>query len=142
MGQITATNGTIQRTFTCEQYALMNNTLPTGWTETENTCGIYLGRFYSPYASFGLEIDGTRLPGNWYTYEGTIDGSHRVIIPTGDLTLPGKPDNVFVIVRRQQYNPDVPGDTRDFAVNNIDNSIDFRSALALNGQTAYIRVFK
>ena len=141
MGQITATNGTITRTFTCEQYALMNDTLPSGWTITNNTCGVYLGQLRSPYASFGLEIDGTRLPGNWYTYEGVI-ASNRVIIPTGDLVLPGKPDNVFVIVRRQEYHPTVPGDMRDFTVNNTDNSIDFQSSLSLNGQTAYIRVLK
>jgi len=141
MGKITATNGTISRTFTCAQYALMNSTLPSGWTITENTCGVYLGQLRSPYASFGLEIDGTRLPGNWYSYEGTIT-SNRVIIPTSAFVLPGNANNVFVIVRRQQYNPTVPGDTRDFTVNNTDNSIDFNSALALNGQTAYIRVFK
>lgn len=141
MGKITATNGAISRTFTCAQYALMNSTLPSGWTITENTCGVYLGQMRSPYASFGLEIDGTRLPGNWYSYEGTIT-SNRVIIPTSAFVLPGNANNVFVIVRRQQYNPTVPGDTRDFTVNNTDNSIDFNSALALNGQTAYIRVFK
>lgn len=141
MGKITATNGTISRTFTCAQYALLNSTLPSGWTITENTCGVYLGQLRSPYASFGLEVDGTRLPGNWYSYEGTIT-SNRVIIPTSAFVLPGNANNVFVIVRRQQYNPTVPGDTRDFTVNNTDNSIDFNSALALNGQTAYIRVFK
>jgi len=119
----------------------MNSALPSGWTITENTCGVYLGQLRSPYASFGLEIDGTRLPGNWYSYEGTI-ASNRVIIPTSAFVLPGNANNVFVIVRRQQYNPTVPGDTRDFTVNNTDNSIDFNSALALNGQTAYIRVFK
>jgi hypothetical protein len=141
MGKITATNGTISRTFTCAQYALMNSALPSGWTITDNTCGVYLAQLRSPYASFGLEIDGTRLPGNWYTYKGTIS-SNRVIVPTSVFTLPGKPDNVAVIVRRQMYNPDVPGDTRDFAVNNTDNSIDFNPALSLNGQVAYIRVFK
>ena len=142
MGQITATDGTITRTFTCEQYALMGDTLPSGFTITNNTCGIYLSKFRSPFASFGLEIDGTRLPGNWYSYEATIDGSHRVIIPTSVFVLPGNANNVFAIVRRQQYHPSVPGDTRDFTVNNADNSIDFQSALNLSGQTCYIRVFK
>lgn len=141
MGKITATNGSISRTFTCEQLALLGGSLPSGWTITENTCGTYLGQLRSPYASFGLEIDGTRLPGNWYSYEGTI-ASNRVIIPTSAFVLPGNANNVFVIVRRQEYHPSVPGDTRDFTVNNTDNSIDFNPALALNGQVAYIRVFR
>lgn len=142
MGQITATNGTITRTFTCAQYALMGDTLPSGWVITDTTCGVYLGHLRSPFASFGLELNGTRLPGNWYSYEATIDGSHRVIIPTATLVLPGNANNVFAIVRRQEYHPSVPGDTRDFTVNNVDNSIDFSAALALNGQPAYIRVFR
>lgn len=141
MGQITATNGTITRTFTCEQYALLGEVLPAGFVVVNNTCGVYLSRFRSPFASFGLEIDGTRLPGNWYSYEATIT-SDRVIIPTGTLVLPGNANNVFVIVRRQEYHPSVPGDTRDFTVNNVDNSIDFNAALNLSGQTAYIRVFR
>ena len=73
MGQITATNGTLTRTFTCEQYALLGEVLPAGFVVVNNTCGVYLSRFRSPFASFGLEIDGTRLPGNWYSYEATIN---------------------------------------------------------------------
>ena len=41
--------------------------------------------------------------------------SDRVIIPTGTLVLPGNANNVFVIVRRQEYHPSVPGDTRFYS---------------------------
>lgn len=141
MGQITMTNGTVTRTLECSQYALLNDTLPAGFTITENTCGIYFQSFRSPFASYGIDFGSVALPGRWYSYEAVIS-SDQVVIPTDNFTLPSNPDNVFVIVRRQQYHPDVPGDSRDFFVNIVDNSIDFNSALGLNGQTAYIRVFK
>lgn len=141
MGQITATNGSITRTFSCGQYALMGNDVPSGWTITENTCGVYADLFRSPYASFGLDLTGTRLPGAWYTYKATI-ASNRVIIPVTSILLPSNHNNVRAIVRRQEYHPSEPGEVRDFAVNNIDNSIDFVSGLNLNGQIAFIKVFK
>lgn len=141
MGKITGTNGDVTRTFTCEQYALMGYSLPAGWTMTGNTCGIYMELIHSPFASYGLDLTGGALPGNWYVYEGVV-ADDRVIIPTDAFTLPSNWNNVFVIVRRQQYHPDVPGDVRDFFVNNADNSIDFRTTLGLNGQTAYVRIFK
>ena len=141
MGQITATDGVNIRYFTCEQYALAGDALPAGWTITENTCGMYFGQFRSPFASFGLNLSGTALPGNWYTYKGTI-ASNQVVIPTTEFLLPSNPCNTRVIVRRQAYNPSVPGDTRDYSVNNEDNSIDFEASLGLNGQVAYISVFK
>lgn len=144
MGQITASNGTITRTFTCRQYSLLEETLPAGFTITENTCGAYFTHIYSPFASTGLDIGGVSLPGKWYSHEAVI-ASDQVVIPTDVFTLPSNPDNVMVIVRRQQYHPDVPGDERDFLVNTVDNSIDFHvsgTKPSLNGQTAYIRVFK
>lgn len=144
MGAITGTNGTVTRTFTCAQYALLGGSLPSGFTITENTCGIYLNLLRSPFASFGLELSGTALPGSWYDYEAIIT-LDKVEIPTGVVVLPSNPRNVWVIVRRQNYHPDVPGDERDFLVNTVGNSIDFHvsgTKPSLNGQTAYIRVFK
>lgn len=140
MGRVIATDGFNIREFTCEQLALMDGVLDPAWTITENTCGQYFSQFRSPYASFGIDVNGATLPGAWYTYKGTV-ASNRVIIPTADMVLPSNPSNVMVIVRRQNYNPSVPGDVRDFTVNNSDNSIDFES-LGLDGQIAYIKVFK
>ena len=141
MGKIVATDGIVTREFTCEEYALSDYTVPLGFTITENTCGIYMQSFRSPFASFGIDFAGTALPGNWYTYKGTI-ASNRVIVPTSEFTLPSNHHNTQVIVRRQTYQPTVPGEVRDYSVNNADNSIDFESSLNLNGQVAYIRVFK
>jgi len=141
MGQITATNGTITRDFTCEQYALGGYALPSGWTVTENTCGVYFTKFRSPYASFGIEFNGTSLPGSWHTYKGTI-ASNKVIIPTTIFLLPSNYNNSMVIVRRQVYHASEPGETRDFTLNYTDNSVDFESGLGLNGQIAFVKVFK
>lgn len=141
MGQIIATNGTIARSFSCAQYALLNNTLPTGWVETSNTCGQYFGLLRSPEASFGLELNSAVLPGGWYSYEGVIT-SDEVVVPTSAFVLPTNPDNTIAIVRRQQYHATVPGDVRDFTVDNVNNKIIFNSALALSGQTCYVRVFR
>lgn len=141
MGQIKATDGAIVRTFTCEQYSLMDETLPAGWTITENTCGIYAGYFRSPYASFGLDLSGTALPGNWYTYKAVI-ASNKVTVPTDVFLLPSNHNNTRVIVRRQEYHPSAPSETRDYTVNNTDNSIDFEAGLNLNGQIAFIKVFR
>lgn len=141
MGKVTATDGVNTRTFNCAQFALMDGVLPASWTVTENTCGIYVGQLRSPYASFGIELSGTSVPGSWYTYKGIVV-ANVVTVPTSEIILPSNPNNVFVIVRRQQYNPSFPGEIRDFTVNNTDNSIDFEPGLGLNGQTAYVRVFK
>lgn len=141
MGQITATNGTLTRTFTCAQYALLNDTLPTGWVETSNTCGQYFGLLRSPEASFGLELNSAVLPGGWYSYEATITAD-EVEIPTSVFVLPTNPDNTIAIVRRQQYHPTVPGDVRDFTVDNVNNKIIFNPALNLSGQICYVRVFR
>lgn len=141
MGKITATDGTNIREFTCEQYALSGYALDAAWTITENTCGQYLAKLHSPFASFGIEFGGTAIPGGWYVYKAVI-ASNRVIIPTADLTLPSNEANVIAIIRRQQYNATVPGEVRDFTVNNADNSVDFEAGLNLNGQIAFIRVFK
>ncbi|MCB0541913.1 MAG: hypothetical protein KDC70_00260 [Saprospiraceae bacterium] len=138
--QAVDTNG-VETEFTCEQYALMGYTLPSGWTQTGSTCGVYFDVVKAPFASFGIALGGTTLPGRWYVYEAAIS-SNRVIIPTSTIVLPTIPENVHVIVRRQEYRATDAATTRDFAVNNTDNSIDFQSGLGLNGQTAYIRVFK
>lgn len=140
MGKIIATDGFIIREFTCEQYALMGDDVP-GWTITENTCGIYVDLLRSPYASFGLELSGTALPGNWRTYKGVV-ASNKITIPVAELKLPSNPHNTMVIVRRQHYHASVPSETRDYTVNNSDNSIDFEPGLNLNGQIAYVKVFK
>jgi len=140
MGEIIATDGTITREFTCEQYALMGDDIP-GWTITENTCGIYVDLLRSPYASFGLDLAGTSLPGNWRTYKGVV-AANKVTIPIAELKLPSNPHNTMVIVRRQHYHPSVPSETRDYTVNNSTNSIDFEAGLNLNGQVAYVKVFK
>ncbi len=141
MGQVTATNGTLTRTFTCAQYALMGSTLPSGWALTGNTCGQYFGFLRSPEASFGLEINGTTLPGGWQSYEAVIV-SDEVTVPTASFLLPTNPDNVVAIVRRQHYHATVPGDVRDFTVDNVNNKIIFNPALNLSGQTCYVRVFR
>lgn len=141
MGKITATNGSITRDWTCEQYALAGYALPSGWTVTENTCGIYAGLLRSPYASFGLDLAGTALPGSWYTYKAVI-ASNQVIVPTTSFLLPSNPNNTMAIVRRQQYQASVPGDVRDYSLNYTDNSFDFEPSLNLNGQIAYIKVFR
>lgn len=131
----------VSREFSCEQFALMGSALPTGWTYISSTCGIYFDYFRSPFASYGIEFSGTTLPGKWYPYQDTIT-TNRVIIPTATLVLPTIHDNVEVYVRRQRYQPSDPVTTRDFTVNNTDNSIDFESGLGLSGQLAYIRVFR
>lgn len=141
MGLITATKGSIIRTFTCEQYALGGFALPAGWTITENACGIYFNLFRSPYASFGIELTGTSIPGSWFTYKGTI-ASNKVIVPTTTFLLPSNYNNAMVIVRRQVYHASAPGETRDFTLNYTDNSVDFEAALGLNGQIAFVKVFK
>lgn len=141
MGRITATNGVITRDFTCEQYALAGYALPSGWSVTESTCGIYAGMFRSPYASFGLDLAGTALPGSWNTYKAVIT-SNRVIIPAVVFLMPSNPHNTMAIVRRQNYHASIPGETRDYTINYVDNSIDFEPGLNLNGQIAFIKVFK
>lgn len=141
MGQITATNGTLTRTFSCAQYALMGDTLPAGWAATANTCGQYFGLLRSPEASFGLELNSAVLPGGWHSYEVVIV-SDEAIVPTSAFLLPTNPDNVVAIVRRQQYHATVPGDSRDFVVDNVNNKIIFSSALNLSGQTCYVRAFR
>ena len=142
MAGVTAidTNG-VSREFSCEKFALMGFVLPAGWTYISSTCGIYFDYFRSPFASYGIELSGSSLPGRWYPYQATIV-SDRVIISTATLTLPTIHDNVEVWVRRQRYHPSDPVTSRDFEVNNTDNSIDFSAALNLSGQTAYIRVFR
>lgn len=143
MGRILAVNqaANLEREFTCAQYAHLNDILPAGWVVAENSCGQYFELFRSPEAAFGLTVTGATVPGGWVSYEAVIS-SNRVIIPTAAFRLPSNPDNVRAIVRRQEYHPNVAGDVRDFAVNLIDNSIDFLPSLGLNGQTCYVKVFK
>ena len=141
MGKITATNGTITRTFTCEQYALGGFALSAGWEVTENTCGLYVSLFRSPYSSFGLEVNGNSTPGAWYTYKGVIT-SNKVIVPTAVFTLPSNYNNSMAIVRRQMYHASAPSETRDYTLNYTDNSVDFEPGLGLNGQIAFIKVSK
>lgn len=139
---VLATDGTIEREFTCEQVALMGG-VPSGWTVIKNTCGIYLYNIYSPYASFGLEITGNVVTGSWYIYEGTVS-SDEVAVPTGELLLPSDPRNVRVTVRRQMYHPSEPGKVRDFSVDTALNKIVFTPGRfpSLNGQKATVEVFK
>ena len=141
MGKIIGTNGGVTREFTCDQYALGGFALPAGWTVTENTCGIYMESMRSPYASFGLDFAGTSLPGAWYTYKGTI-ALNKVVVPTSAFLLPSNYNNSMVIVRRQVYQASAPSETRDYTLNYTDNSVEFESGLNLNGQIAYIKVFK
>ena len=141
MGKIIATDGFNTREFSCTQYALMGGSLPSGWTISENTCGIYTQHFRSPYASFGIDFAGTALPGSWYTYKATI-ASNQVVVPSTEFILPSNPHNTRVEVRRQAYHPSVPGEVRDYTVNNSNNSIDFEASLGLNGQIAFISVFR
>lgn len=131
----------IEKEFSCEQFALMGYTLPAGWTYVSTTCGVYFNDFRSPFASYGLELTGTALPGRWYPYEATVS-SNRVIIPTATLVLPTIHDNVKVYVRRQRYFPSDGVTTRDFTVNNTDNSIDFETSVNVDGLVARIEVFR
>ena len=81
------------------------------------------------------------MPGGWQSYEAVIV-SDEVTVPTASFLLPTNPDNVVAIVRRQQYHATVPGDVRDFTVDNVNNKIIFNPALNLSGQTCYVRVFR
>lgn len=136
---ITATNGTITRTFTCQQYALAGGSIA-GWDVIQDTCGRYTNLLRSPFASFGIDL-GESERGRWYRYWGTITAG-VITLPT-DYTLPTSPENVRVTVRRLQYYQSDDATTRDYVVNYEDHTIDFETALAnLNGQLALVEVFR
>jgi len=57
---VTITNGTIDWELSCERYALIGGTPPSGWTLKTNTCSNYARQFYAPFAAFGVgDGDGT-----------------------------------------------------------------------------------
>jgi hypothetical protein len=136
-------NGTQNITLTCEQWSLLEYVAPSGWVLTENACGAYLDNLRSPFASFGLTLESTRLPGAWYVWEGTVTAG-VLTIPTAELTLPSAPNNTHVIIRTAYYCASEPGKTRDYTIDNILNKITFRSNLhtAINGMTARVFAFK
>lgn len=88
-----------------------------------------------------MELNSAVLPGGWHSYEATITADEAVV-PTSAFLLPSNPDNVVAIVRRQQYHATVPGDVRDFTVDQVNNKIIFNPALNLSGQVCYVRVFR
>lgn len=137
----------IERSFTCEEYALLDGVVPDGWTVVSNTCAIYLKDFHSPYASFTPDFGAsgiiTETPRR-YIWDGTVS-SNRAIIPTDEVVLPSRELNVEVYVNRQAYYPSEPGETRDFYVNTVDNSIDFVTGAGrpnLNGLKIKVFVWK
>ena len=84
------TDGTIEITLTCEEWALMQETPMAGFTVTENTCSIYSASFFAPFASFDFGTGngtvtsvGLALPvitygvtGSPVTDEGTLTGTY------------------------------------------------------------------
>jgi len=73
---VTATNGAISRTFTCEQWALMNQS---GWVVVSSNCGGTAQN--APYAHSGTGISGVANP---YTNQvgGVTSGTaHTLTIP-------------------------------------------------------------
>jgi len=136
-------NGTQSVTLTCEQWALLDFVEPSGWTLTENSCGAYLQNLRSPFASFGLTLGGTSLPGRWYVWEGTVTAG-VLTIPTAELLLPSQPANTYVIIRTAHYCASEPAKTRDYTIDNTANNITFRTNLqaAINGQLARVFAFK
>lgn len=143
---ITATNGLISRSFSCQQYTLMGNSLPAGWTLTANTCGLLQANFLTPFAASGLAGNGSSTArGKWYLFEAIVGSvnTNRVMLPLTFL-LPSEATNVRLVVRRQHYLPSEPGVNRDYAVNITDNSLDLDPAKTgnLNGQKCTVEVFK
>lgn len=51
---VTITNGTIDWELSCERYALIGGSPPSGWTVKANTCANYARQFNAPFASFGV----------------------------------------------------------------------------------------
>ena len=141
MGAITASNGSIEREFTCEQYALMGG-LPAGWTLIKNTCGLYLQKIASPYAAYSLDPSSSAVGGRWHLWDGTV-ALGKVTVPLAELALPADAAAIRLIVRRQMYRPSEPGMVRDFFVNNTDNSLDLVVANTgnLNGQRCTVEAF-
>lgn len=138
----------IERTFTCAQWAAMDGVPPGDWEVVQNTCSYYLEQFHSPFASFtpafgspDISVSGS---GRWYMWSGIVTGN-KLTIPIADLVLPSNEAAVFVTINRQRYTPSRPGFTRDFAVNTVDNSLDFvvgGGLPSLNGRLAEVSVWK
>ena len=126
----------ITHAFTCEEFALMDDTAPAGWEVLTNTCAFYLKDFHSPSASF--------TPDFGYIWEGVI-ASNKATIPVSELTLPTREAHVEAYVNRQAYHPSEPGFVRDFFVNNVDNSLDFETGAGrpnLNGLKIKVYAWK
>lgn len=143
---VTATNGLITRDFSCQQYALLGNALPSGWTLTATTCGLLQANFLTPFAASGLAGNGAAAAkGKWHLKEATVGSpnTNRVMLPL-TFPLPSDAANVRLVVRRQQYLPTEPGAARDFAVNTAENSLDLDLAKTgnLNGQKCTVEVFR
>lgn len=51
---VTITNGTIDWELSCERYALIGGSPPSGWTVKANTCANYARQLNAPFASFGV----------------------------------------------------------------------------------------
>ena len=137
----------VTRAFTCEEFALMDDTAPGGWEVIANTCAFYLKDFHSPFASFTPDFGAggisTGTPRR-YIWEGVI-ASNKATIPVSELTLPTREAHVEAYVNRQAYHPSEPGFVRDFFVNNVDNSLDFEAGAGrpnLNGLKIKVYVWK
>lgn len=138
----------IERTFTCAQWAAMDGVPPGDWEVVQNTCADYLENLHSPFASFtpffgapGISVTGA---GRWYMWSGIVT-ANKLTIPIAELVLPSNEASVFVTINRQRYTPSRPGFTRDFAVNTVDNSLDFvvgGGLPSLNGLRGEVSVWK
>lgn len=87
---VVITNGTIDWELTCERYALIGGTPPSGWTLKTNTCSNYARQFYAPFAAFGVgDGDGTvrsvALNADEYVFE--VSGSPVTDVGTIYLAL-------------------------------------------------------
>jgi hypothetical protein len=73
------TNGTFDWPLTCDQFALLNNTPPAGFTVKSNDCAVYTASFFAPFASFGIN-----------TRDGTVKRV-GLILPSSTFSVTGSP---------------------------------------------------